>query len=319
MTKSPLVSVLIPVFNGEKYIAEAIDSVLNQTFKNFELIVCDDGSNDNTAEIIKTYQDPRIILIEHPERKGIPISRNELLVHSKGKYVAWLDADDVANPTRLEVQVQNLDKNPLASCCLSNVEVFDDQNSYTTNFPDNPKLNKNVLFFRQPFFFSSCMAKNYRGETFDLFLKRTQDFDYLWELAQKGEVEMVNDILVKYRLVDHKLKPDFENTQTESFYTQKKRLEALGLECNDSQITALNKYLRDNKNCKTDEIHSALKIIQAVSNSQKLSNIKLDKMVMRAIYVYQVLKAIKFHSLSYFTFLKTASPKLIWQLSKMKM
>ncbi len=112
----PLISVLMPAFNVEQYVGPAIESVLTQSFTNFELIVLDDGSSDGTANIIDTYSDPRLTKIFHAVNKGLVNARNTLVAAARGKYIAFLDSDDLADPNRLEMQLQYLQSNQLDLC-----------------------------------------------------------------------------------------------------------------------------------------------------------------------------------------------------------
>jgi glycosyltransferase involved in cell wall biosynthesis len=102
--KAPLVSVVMSVFNGEKYLHEAINSILQQTFTDFEFIIVDDGSTDSTCRIIQSYDDPRIILISRAN-KGLVASLNEAILSAKGIYIARQDADDVSHLARLQAEV----------------------------------------------------------------------------------------------------------------------------------------------------------------------------------------------------------------------
>lgn len=112
----PLVSVSMPAFNAEHYIVEAIESMLAQSYKNFELIVCDDGSTDNTREIIDRFDDPRIVKIFSKVNRGLIATRNEIASLAKGKYLALLDADDLAFPDRLALQVSCLEAGDADLC-----------------------------------------------------------------------------------------------------------------------------------------------------------------------------------------------------------
>ena len=112
----PLISVLMPAFNVEQYVGPAIESVLKQSFTNFELIVLDDGSSDSTANIIDTYSDPRLTKIFLAANKGLVNARNTLVAAASGKYIAFLDSDDLADPNRLELQLQYLQSNQLDLC-----------------------------------------------------------------------------------------------------------------------------------------------------------------------------------------------------------
>jgi hypothetical protein len=119
---SPRVSVVISVHNGERYLRQSIDSVIAQTFGNFELLIVDDGSTDGTPAILAAYDDPRIVLMSNGENKGLAASLNMAFEACRGEFIARLDADDAALPERLERQVAYLDAHPetgiVGSACL---------------------------------------------------------------------------------------------------------------------------------------------------------------------------------------------------------
>src|SRR5436190_24248466 len=102
---APTISVIVTAFNRERYIEQALESMLSQTLTSLELIVVDDGSTDSTVERVLSFSDPRLRLIRHERNLGIPAARNSGLCAVEGEFVAWLDSDDVALPTRLERQV----------------------------------------------------------------------------------------------------------------------------------------------------------------------------------------------------------------------
>lgn len=106
-----LVSIVMPSFNTAEYIKESIDSVLNQTYENFELIVVDDNSTDDSIDVVKSYDDTRIKLIINNENKGAAFSRNKALLESKGEWIAFLDSDDIWESTKLEKQIMFMIKN----------------------------------------------------------------------------------------------------------------------------------------------------------------------------------------------------------------
>ena len=112
----PVISVLMPAFNVEKYIAAAIESILNQSFTNFELIVLNDGSSDGTAKIIDSYLDLRMKKVFLSKNQGLVSARNSLVSMAQGRYIAFLDSDDLADPKRLELQLQYLESNNLDLC-----------------------------------------------------------------------------------------------------------------------------------------------------------------------------------------------------------
>lgn len=119
----PALSVVMPVWNGANYIKEAIDSILAQTFQNFEFLIVDDGSTDETIAIIQSYQDPRIRLIQQ-EHEGIVVALNRGIAESRATWIARMDADDIAMPDRFNKQLQALIKHPDAVMCYTNFKLF---------------------------------------------------------------------------------------------------------------------------------------------------------------------------------------------------
>jgi len=112
MLNSPKVTVAIPVYNREKYIAQAIDSIRGQTFTDFELLVIDDSSTDKSVEIVRSYSDTRLRLVCHDTNYGVATTRNRAIELARGEYLAFLDSDDWAHPQRLAKQVAFLDSHP---------------------------------------------------------------------------------------------------------------------------------------------------------------------------------------------------------------
>jgi len=132
---NPLISVIMPAYNSEKFIHEAISSIINQTFRDFEFIIINDGSNDKTLEIIKSFDDPRIVLINNIENKGIVYSLNYAISLSKGKLLARMDSDDISLNKRLEIQAEVLLNDDELVLCSGNYSVF-----YNGKIIENIKL-----------------------------------------------------------------------------------------------------------------------------------------------------------------------------------
>lgn len=120
----PLISVLMPVYNCSKYIHSSTTSILNQTFSDIELIIIDDCSTDNTVDIIKTFNDKRIVLIVKQKNSGITNSLNYALDIAKGKYIARMDGDDISNIDRLEKQYEFMEGHPDVVLCGGGYEVI---------------------------------------------------------------------------------------------------------------------------------------------------------------------------------------------------
>ncbi|RYU94062.1 glycosyltransferase family 2 protein [Emticicia agri] len=201
----PVVSVLMPVYNAERYVKEAINSILNQTFKDFELVVLNDASTDSGKEVILGFQDSRIRYIENEENKGLSFSRNRLLGESRGEYIAWLDADDVSYPTRLEEEYSFLKKHADHAMVASWARLIDSEGKPTGNFiksyiPD--KYLSALLLFVNYFVQSSVMLRknclpevHYRPE-----FPPTEDYELWVRIASKYPVAILPKTLVDYRI-----------------------------------------------------------------------------------------------------------------------
>jgi glycosyltransferase involved in cell wall biosynthesis len=131
---NPRVSVLLAVYNGEKYIKEAVESILNQSFKDFEFIIVDDGSTDSTAKILNEYKDHRIVRLVNEKNMGLVGSLNKGLHMAKGEFIARMDADDVSKKNRLEKQITFLDENPTVGVLGTYMEQVDENGKILSVF-----------------------------------------------------------------------------------------------------------------------------------------------------------------------------------------
>lgn len=157
----PLVSVVMPVYNGEKHVRKAVDSILGQTFKDFELIIVDDGSTDRTPEILNEFTDARIRVIGNSTNMGVRRARNRALDAVRGKFIAVQDADDVSMPRRLEKQVQYLERHHGIALIGTDGIEFDEvrEVGHRVAIPRSNLALKWHLLFQNPFIHSSVMFR----------------------------------------------------------------------------------------------------------------------------------------------------------------
>lgn len=125
MKNQPTITVLMPVYNGETYLREAIDSILNQTYTDFEFLIINDGSSDATVSIIQEYTDSRIRLVHNEKNMGLIATLNKGFELARGKYIARMDADDISLPERLEKQIDFMENNPEIGICGTWFDTFD--------------------------------------------------------------------------------------------------------------------------------------------------------------------------------------------------
>lgn len=200
-THTPNISVVMPTYNVEKYVGEAVNSILGQTFTDFELIIVDDGSADRTTEILRSYTDPRIRLLFNEKNEGNYPARNRGYRLTKGKYIAVMDADDVCYPNRLQVQYDYLEAHPDVQLIGSawhfvggldrNVEVLTDYEEIKLFLLDNSCfLHPSVMLRSEAFRAVGGYDERY------LY---AGDYDLWCRLALRGKIENIPDRLVAYR------------------------------------------------------------------------------------------------------------------------
>lgn len=149
MEEKDLVSIITPVFNCERLIGETINSVIRQTYQNWEMILVDDCSNDNSAKLIKEYakKDNRIIYMKLEKNSGAAVARNKALQESKGKFIAYLDSDDLWKKEKLEKQIEYMKKNNIAFSCTDYEKIDEKGKSFNKIVKIPKKVNYN-LFLR---------------------------------------------------------------------------------------------------------------------------------------------------------------------------
>jgi len=199
------ISVVMSVYNGELYLEEAIDSILNQTLKDFEFIIVNDGSTDSSLDIIQSYDDKRIIVLNQ-KNVGLAKALNNGITIARGKYIARMDADDISMPERLDRQLKFLALNKDYAVVGSNAEFIDMNGNYlyTSNYPlDNDKVKN--LFPQSPFFHSSTMFNKQMFENTGRYNEKVKhhfEDRILWvNIAKYGKLQNIQEPLIKYRIV----------------------------------------------------------------------------------------------------------------------
>ena len=204
-SKAPKVTVFIPVYNREKYVGEAIESILAQTFSNFEILLVDDGSTDQSVDTIRSFSDPRIRLVCNEGNLGIPKTRNKGVELARGQYMAMLDSDDRAYPKRLEKQVAFLDLHPKYAQIGSWCRMMDAQGSILNKIKRQPVLPDDIhaqFLFRCAMSNRSIMARTailqeygYRND-----FPRCQDYELHVRLAKHYKLGNLPECLVYGRI-----------------------------------------------------------------------------------------------------------------------
>lgn len=212
MIRVPRISIIMSCFNDEPYLAEAIESILSQTFEDFEFIVLDDGSTDGTRGIIRQYDDPRIRLVTDPsapENRGLAARLNQGMALARADIIARMDGDDVAAPHRLATQIAWLDRHEASTLVSSHVDIIDAAGrplgSFLPELPPEEALDY-LLDHTPPYVHSAVLFRKAAVERlggYNPMLRMCQDYDLWLRLAAAGgRLEIIPEKLLKLRRHD---------------------------------------------------------------------------------------------------------------------
>jgi len=287
-----LVSVIIPTYNSAKYISRAVESVLNQTYQDFEIIIIDDGSTDNTGEIVQSIKDDRITYIKQ-ENAGPAAARNKGLEIAKGEYIAFLDADDMWKANKLETQIKCFSQNDKLCLAFSAMDLVNEDleiirvkrhRKYTnnellkqllTNYPDTVPMPSTVM-----------IKKSYLNEVGYFYpeLFTGEDFDLWLRLILKGDFEYIDESLTVSYKPESSITSSIDYTITEKCH--EKVLDRFFSQEN------LDKKILKLKNAAYSFIYYDISRLHFYRDRK---NAPMDK-VLKAFY-----KSFKYDPLSYFT------------------
>lgn len=241
----PKISILMPVYNAQKYLIEAVDSILNQTFKDWELIIINDGSTDSSRELLSQIADDRVIIVDNEKNLGLIDTLNKGINLCRGEYIARMDADDISVNKRIEKQVQFMDSHPHHIMCGTNALVIDNNGKITgkiRNLTDNQSLQINLLF-SNPFIHPSMMIRSdiLKKNLYDKQYKHIEDYELWCRIALRGKVANLEDDLLLYRWHDSNISVINAETQIQlKKEINKRQLERFGLTPDDHELHAHN-------------------------------------------------------------------------------
>lgn len=247
----PKISVIMPVYNGERYLKEAIESILNQTFSDFEFIIINDCSSDKTEEIIKSYTDERIVYVKNEKNMGVAATLNKGLAKAKGEYIARMDADDISLPERFKTQVDFMDKNADIGLCGSWIEFFGGKSGIARLTTDNKQAKTDLIF-------SSCIAhpsvmmrkaviEKYTLK-YETEFEQMEDYALWYNFAKYTGVVSLPVVLLKYRCHSSQVTQNYTEEFEEKHKNFKRKiLNDLNVDYSEDELCALNTFSLNGK------------------------------------------------------------------------
>jgi len=200
MTMNGLVSIIMPSYNTGRFIAETINSVLAQTYTNWELFVVDDASTDNTDEIISQFNDARIHYLKNEKNSGAAITRNRALREAKGKWIAFLDSDDLWMPEKLEKQIQFMEENGYHFTYTDYAEIDEISTAMGVIVTGPKHISKTGMFnYCWPGCLTVMYSREVVGDIQIVDIKKNNDYAMWLKVIRKVDCYLLDECLAKYR------------------------------------------------------------------------------------------------------------------------
>ena len=222
------ISVIMPCYNSQKYVAEAIQSILNQTFKNFELIIIDDGSRDNTWETIKKFtKDKRVIAIKNEKNLGLAKTLNKAISRSHGTYIARMDNDDWAYPDRLEKQYTFLESHKEVGIVGGTMEIMNEEGKVTGKrvYSLTDSQIRQKIFRYSPFSHPLIMIRRSVLDKAGLYnpdFELVNDYELYFRIGLVSKFANLPDTLIKYRVLSGMTRSKTKQMELETIKVRRK-------------------------------------------------------------------------------------------------
>ncbi len=220
MKENYLVSVIMPVFNGESYLCEAIQSVLDQTYTNFEFIIINDGSTDSSELLIKRFRDDRIKVINNPVNMGLVKTLNLAISHCKGEFIARFDSDDICFPHRLEKQLDKFSQNNDLDVVGSSAIIIGKCGEHKGLFKvpeEHTDIHLGMLFNNQiihpSVMMRRCSILQYMPTIYDIKDLHVEDYGLWVKMLSSHQFYNIQEPLIKYRVHESKVSTIYSNSQ----------------------------------------------------------------------------------------------------------
>lgn len=310
MTNTPLITVLMPTYNCEQYVCEAVESILNQTYTNFECIIIDDCSTDATVDIIKAFNDARINLIIKPKNSGYTNSLNYGLTIAKGKYIARMDGDDISLPNRFEKQVAVLEHDKNIAVCGSVFKIID---SNTIISP--PEIHEDI---KTELLKDSCIGHptamirksilDNNSIKYNPNYEPAEDYDLWVRLSQLGKLYNIQEVLFLYRVHDNQVSITKKEIQRKSASLSRfNMLSQLSIEYTELEKQAYIKQFSFTDRLNFEELKALIRLNKKAISANLNAYFKQEELK-RILGKFQE-EAIN----QYFKSNNKYSPKFIWE------
>ena len=300
MNTNPKISVIMSVYNTPiEYLKESIDSILNQTYKDFEFIIINDNSNDLTTDFLSTYTDNRIRLFTNETNLGLTKSLNVALNNSIGKYIARMDSDDIALPNRLEEQLEYIENNPQYIAIGSSFKKSNSDKIIKKHNMSRETRRCRMLFYNEGLCHPTAFINNEILKKYDIKydenILKAQDYALWVELLKYGNIGNIDKQLLIYRIHNNQITNNFSSQMKYEQMTMKKQLDKFNYHFDNKEIDLFYHIYRgeitDNENIALEFINKLIKL----NDTKALYNQKTFIYEIKRVWLLGSLKQIKKH------------------------
>lgn len=283
-------------YNEEKYIETSLKSLLNQTFEDFEIIIVDDASTDNTRQLIQGLQDERIHLICNEENQGLTKNLNKALKYVTGKYIARMDGDDIAFPTRFEKQFQYMEKHLETMLVSCYTKSFGDSDLVFA-LPDDSEVLKVRMLVRPVYAHPGFMMRRElieAGYQYNEEYRTAQDYEFASRVAEKYKIGLVPEVLLFYRVHKKQISAQAGNQQfNNADKIRKHQLERLGIQLSEAEWQDYQNLVKEAKvNCLEDysKVYEIIKKMLRSNEKAKNYNPNIMKKTLKKMFYTWVIR-----------------------------
>lgn len=273
MLQSDLVSVVMPVYNGQAFLKAAVDSILNQSYINLECIVINDGSNDATGAILQAYQDPRLKVITFEKNQGLISALNTGLNAAVGAYIARMDADDIAHPKRIEKQLNFFKDNAKLLACDTDYYNLQNATKKLSTSKYTGDTLKGMLIFTTCFCHPTVMMRNVFSEhtiKYNAAYTHVEDYKLWCDLTQLGEFAHITEPLLQYRSHTKQVSNQYHQLQLQkSSQIRAEYLSQLGFIVSDEQLAVIDTIGNNEFICSKEQLLAIEKTLFHLKSENK--------------------------------------------------
>jgi len=217
----PRVTVLMPVYNAQRFLREAINSILGQSFKPFEFLIIDDGSTDRSVEIVESFEDPRIRLVKNPHNMGITATLNKGIALASCELIARMDADDISHPQRLQKQFGYMKRNPRTGLLSSWARVVSEDHRFLRLERYESKFYFYNLTFECCIYHPTIMFRRSAAEQVGMYsLPYSEDYDFFWKMSRHFPIANLPEPLLDYRISSTSLNTVLKKNEYDTYSEQ---------------------------------------------------------------------------------------------------